>query len=102
MLLKRGTLLSYAVIVGAVSGVYHFGFAGSAENLDTSLPLAGPGYVLGDPMDAYADFMMSGGVPPGSWQGFLRYWRAGPAALRPSSSSSGYSSLRSSSPSFRS
>jgi len=59
--------VSASLIVIAVSGTYLFtsssAFSGAAPK-NEFLSLARTGYVLGEEIDAYARFMMSGGPPP--------------------------------------
>jgi len=52
-------LLGAALVMGAFQLV-----RGSPSDPDASLPLAEEPYVLGDPVEAYGAFMMSGGPPP--------------------------------------
>ncbi|TVP54559.1 MAG: DUF3179 domain-containing protein [Gemmatimonadales bacterium] len=56
-----------------------------ASETDPSLPVAETPYVLGDPIEAYVEFMMSGGPPPDGIPAIdnPRFIRADEAGLRP-------------------
>ena len=62
--MTRMQLAGSVAIAGAVGlGLYQVAPASDGEGL-ASLPMAENPYVMGDPVEAYADFMMSGGPPP--------------------------------------
>ncbi len=60
-------VLAPGVLVLAALGLHQSSTASSSTltaQARDALPLAGTSYVLGDDIDAYAAFMMSGGPPP--------------------------------------
>lgn len=63
MSLSAKIVVVAAVAVMAPVGISLIGSPSDA-GAEPDLPLADTPYVLGDPIDAYADFMMSGGPPP--------------------------------------
>lgn len=64
MRVDRALLVAVAAAAIALLGLYGVGVGSSTVESRQSLPLADVGYVLGDDLDAYEGFMMSGGPPP--------------------------------------